>query len=307
MERVNDLYVKFAKIMFFVGLVCVIINYGIAFLNIDFAVYSVIVKVWNHVFRLIMPVVMTVVVAREMMKQGDWDWKLLLITLSTGFGAALYPIWSKITSRGNQMQNLLTFVALLFFLYFGYGFLKDTPALFRFAARNDWAQSSYILIFLRLLAVVLAFRLLGIIKCKHLPMGCVVLILSFLNMDFGILLLLLFSAIYGDQYPAGNPINKYVILLFVFFALKALYNLILHHYVSNGGLGVNVIVNVWAVINLIFLIAMIILLVKELRKMSPKGKVWLVLPAIFNSAIFSIIAIHAIENEVPSDNPVPMI
>lgn len=229
------------------------------------------------------PLVMTAVVLADMIRRHRIDWTLLVITFCTGgCGAALYPLWHKITGSGKEMKNLLTVIAILVAAQSLFGILTKTYSFRQFALRNVWAP--HLGWFISLVAVAYAVKLLKMMNCKRVLVWFFALILTLFKMNAGIIILLLYVAVYGTQHPGKSIINKYLVLITV----VTIYN-------SFG---------LWAIEQLGYFdlafnpagsaactVAMIILLIIDAVRLPIKGRVWRLLPALFNP-LYSVIAIQ---------------
>lgn len=229
------------------------------------------------------PLVMTAVVLADMIRRHRIDWTLLVITFCTGgCGAALYPLWHKITGNGKEMKSLLAVIAILIAAQSLFGILTKTYSFRQFALRNVWAP--HLGWFISLVAVAYAVKLLKMMNCKRVLVWFFALILTLFKMNAGIIILLLYVAVYGTQHPGKSIINKYLVLITV----VTIYN-------SFG---------LWAIEQLGYFdlafnpagsaactVAMIILLIIDAVRLPIKGRVWRLLPALFNP-LYSVIAIQ---------------
>ena len=229
------------------------------------------------------PLVMTAVVLADMIRHHRTDWTLLVITFCTGgCGAALYPLWHKITGSGKDMKNLLAVIAILVAAQSLFGILTNTYSFRQFAQRNVWAP--HLGWFISLVAVAYAVKLLKMMNCKRVLVWIFALTLTLFKMNAGIIILLLYVAVYGTQHPGKSIINKYLVLITV----VTIYN-------SFG---------LWAIEQLGYFdlafnpagsaactVALIILLIIDAVRLPIKGRVWRLLPALFNP-LYSVIAIQ---------------
>lgn len=245
--------------------------------DIDSLYYSL------HYANYLTPLVMTAVVLADMIRHHRTDWTLLVITFFTGgCGAALYPLWHKITGSGKEMKNLLAVIAILIAAQALFGILNRTYSFRQFALRNVWAP--HLGWFISLVAVAYAVKLLKMMNCKRIFVWIFALTLTLFKMNAGIIILLLYVAVYGTQHPGKSIINKYLVLITV----VTIYN-------SFG---------LWAIEQLGYFdlafnpagsaactVAMIILLIIDAVRLPIKGRVWRLLPALFNP-LYSVIAIQ---------------
>lgn len=229
------------------------------------------------------PLVMTAVVLADMIRHHRTDWTLLVITFCTGgCGAALYPLWHKITGNGKEMKSLLAVIAILVAAQALFGILNRTYSFRQFALRNAWAP--YLGWVIRMVAVAYAVKLLKMMNCKRIFVWIFALTLTLFKMNAGIMILLLYVAVYGTQHPGKSIINKYLVLITV----VTIYN-------SFG---------LWAIEQLGYFdlafnpagsaactVALIILLIIDAVRLPIKGRVWRLLPALFNP-LYSVIAIQ---------------
>lgn len=236
-----------------------------------------------HYANYLTPLVMTAVVLADMIRHHRIDWTLLVITFCTGgCGAALYPLWHKITGNGKEMKSLLAVIAILIAAQSLFGILTKTYSFRQFALRNVWAP--HLGWFISLVAVAYAVKLLKMMNCKRVLVWFFALILTLFKMNAGIMILLLYVAVYGTQHPGKSIINKYLVLITV----VTIYN-------SFG---------LWAIEQLGYFdlafnpagsaactVAMIILLIIDAVRLPIKGRVWRLLPALFNP-LYSVIAIQ---------------
>lgn len=236
-----------------------------------------------HYANYLTPLVMTAVVLADMIRRHRTDWTLLVITFCTGgCGAALYPLWHKITGSGKEMKNLLAVIAILVAAQSLFGILTKTYSFRQFALRNVWAP--HLGWFISLVAVAYAVKLLKMMNCKRALVWIFALTLTLFKMNAGIIILLLYVAVYGTQHPGKSIINKYLVLITV----VTIYN-------SFG---------LWAIEQLGYFdlafnpagsaactVAMIILLIIDAVRLPIKGRVWRLLPALFNP-LYSVIAIQ---------------
>lgn len=245
--------------------------------DIDSLYYSL------HYANYLTPLVMTAVVLADMIRRHRIDWTLLVITFCTGgCGAALYPQWHKITGSGKEMKNLLAVIAILVAAQSLFGILTKTYSFRQFALRNVWAP--HLGWFIRMVAVAYAVKLLKMMNCKRVLVWIFALTLTLFKMNAGIIILLLYVAVYGTQHRGKSIINKYLVLITV----VTIYN-------SFG---------LWAIEQLGYFdlafnpagsaactVAMIILLIIDAVRLPIKGRVWRLLPALFNP-LYSVIAIQ---------------
>lgn len=245
--------------------------------DIDSLYYSL------HYANYLTPLVMTAVVLADMIRHHRTDWTLLVITFCTGgCGAALYPLWHKITGSGKEMKNLLAVIAILIAAQALFGILNRTYSFRQFALRNVWAP--HLGWFISLVAVAYAVKLLKMMNCKRVLVWFFALILTLFKMNAGIIILLLYVAVYGTQHPGKSIINKYLVLITV----VTIYN-------SFG---------LWAIEQLGYFdlafnpagsaactVALIILLIIDAVRLPIKGRVWRLIPALFNP-LYSVIAIQ---------------
>lgn len=238
-------------------------------------------------------IIMLGIVIADMIKLHQVDWLLLIIILSTGgLGAALYPMWGKVTAHSKEIKNVLTPIVVLMLAKFIFGYLSQSYAFKHFSLRNDWAP--YIGWVINIGGVMYAAKMLRWMNCKHIITWVATLVFTVFQINFGLLMLLLFIALYGSQHPGKNPINKYIILLLV-GTIVARY--IAPHFLDIAlNQGRDMFQYFSSTINSLLFIVIIVLLVIDTIKHPIKGKVWRLLPA-FSSPIYSIIAIQDIQEQ----------
>lgn len=235
------------------------------------------------------PLVMTAVVLADMIHHHRIDWTLLVITFCTGgCGAALYPLWHKITGSGKEMKNLLAVIAILVAAQSLFGILTNTYSFRQFALRNVWAP--HLGWFISLVAVAYAVKLLKMMNCKRALVWIFALTLTLFKMNAGIIILLLYVAVYGTQHPGKGIINKYLVLITV----VTIYNRFGHWAIEQLGLfdtHFDLATYLTLSGSAACTVAMIILLIIDAVRLPIKGRVWRLLPALFNP-LYSVIAIQ---------------
>lgn len=241
----------------------------------------------------LIPLVMMAVVLTDMIKHHRTDWTLLVIIICTGgCGAALYPLWHKITDIGKGMRNLLTIITILLAAKFLFNYLSNAHFFKLFALRNDWV--SYLGWVISLIAVAYAVKPLRMMDCRRSLVWISVLTLICFNMYAGILIMLLYVAIFDTQHPGKSIINKYLVLLPVI----TVYNVTADFVIGHWGL-IYLYPNLAAIISTAgssaCTIAMIILLIVDAIRSPLEGKVWRLLPALFDP-LYSVIALQHMDN-----------
>lgn len=244
--------------------------------------------VYLRSLRFLSPIVMTVIIGADMIKTNKMDWRLLVITFCTnGIGAALYPLWRKDAVEAKIIKNIITILTIIIACPYIYLIIKDLHVITTFVYRNPW--TAYIKWIFNIIAVVYSIQLLRTLNYKQPTIWTFALILIFLNANIGVLFLLTLLLTNGTQHPWGNYINKYLVL----FSIQTIYSIssswILTHldqYQINSN-----IYEAHAYILSLFLLIAIILLIVDTRRLPVTGKVWRLLPALFNP-IYSIIAMQ---------------